>query len=188
MDGTYQTGSSSSQVHVSAEWRPIDQGAPFEYRMIGGRSLWTPSRWRNQLEHFESTSRAFPIIFAMNGRLSDPMISRPIIPPVMTLSAGRAITARSPLGSAGACCLRCWGGAPPSCPCWIMSKTKGPSSAAGRGRVGVVAMAGAVAFAIIHLRKRLRMTWLVSRRNGQMANVKRGEGGQDQVDPECLRM
>lgn len=163
----------------------MDQGAPFEARMIGGRRLWTPRRWRNQLEYFESTSKAFPIIFAMKGRLSDPMISRPIIPPVITLPAGRATTL---LGSAGACCLRCCGSTSSSGPCWIMFSSKGPSSTAGRGRIGVVAIAGAVAFPIIHLRKRQRMTWLVSRRNGQMVNVKRGEGGQDQVGPECWRM
>lgn len=51
----------------------------------------------------------------------------------------------------------------------------------------MVAIAGAVAFAIIHLRKRTRINWLVSRRNGQMANVKKGEGGQDQAEPECWR-
>lgn len=68
-----------------------------------------------------------------------------------------------------------------------MFSTNGPSSAAGRGRVGVVAIAGAVALAIIHLRKRMRIIWLVSRRNGQMASVNRGEGGQDQADPECWR-
>ena len=69
-----------------------------------------------------------------------------------------------------------------------MFRTNGPSSAAGRGWVGVEAIAGAVAFAIIHFRKRTRTIWLLSRRNGQMANVKRGEGGQDQADPECWRM
>jgi len=118
IEGTHQTGSSSSQVHVLAEWRPIDQGAPFAYRMIGGRRLWTPKRWRNQLEHPESTNKALPITFATNGRLSDPMISRPIIPPVITLSAGRATTGCcSLLGLAGACCLWCWGSAPSSGPC-----------------------------------------------------------------------
>jgi len=69
----------------------------------------------------------------------------------------------------------------------MMFSTKGPSSAAGRGRVGVVAIAGAVTFAIIHLRKRPRITWLESRRNGQMVNVKRGEGGHDHAELECWR-
>ena len=94
----------------------MDQGVPFAYRMIGGRRIWTPKRWRSQLEHFESTNKALPVTFAINGRLSDPMMSRPIIPPVITRSAGRATTGRSLSGMAGACCLRCGGGAP-SGPC-----------------------------------------------------------------------